>query len=76
MSRLEDLKENAAVSGISPSGLVTVVGTKWHGSAALELTYKSAEGKLANELLYRDDEPRFEVVEEGRPWGIGFNLAL
>ncbi len=68
MSRLEELKENATVRGILPNGLITVVSTKWHGSAALELTYKTAEGKLANELLYRDDEPRFEVVEEGRPW--------
>ena len=67
MSRLEDLKENASVRGILPNGLLPL-SAKWHGSAALELTYKTAEGKLANELLYRDDEPRFEVVEEGRPW--------
>jgi len=25
-------------------------------------------GKVANELLYRHDEPRLEVVEQGRPW--------
>jgi hypothetical protein len=37
MSRLEDLKENATVQGILPNGLVTVVNTRWHGSAALEL---------------------------------------
>lgn len=76
MSRLEDLKENATVRGILPNGLVTVVSTKWHGSAALELTYKNAEGKLANELLYRDDESRFEVVEEGRPWSFDGDGAL
>jgi hypothetical protein len=52
-----------------PSGLVTVVNVQWHGSEALELTYKTAEGKVANELLYRHDEPRIEVVEQGRPWG-------
>ena len=23
---------------------------------------------MANELLYRHDEPRLEVVEQGRPW--------
>ncbi len=33
-----------------------------------ELTYKTATGKVANELLYRHDEPRIEVVEIGRPW--------
>ncbi len=66
MSRLEDLKPNASVQGIMPSGLVTVVNVQWHGSEALELTYKTAEGKVANELLYRHDEPRIEVVEQGR----------
>lgn len=53
MSRLEDLKPNASIKGILPNGLVTVVSVQWHGSEALELTYKSPEGKVANELLYR-----------------------
>lgn len=68
MSRLEDLTPHASVRGVLPNGLVTVVSAQWHGSAALELTYKSPEGKVANELLYRHDEPRLEVVEQGRPW--------
>ncbi len=36
-----------------------------------ELTYKDPAGKVANELLYRHDEPRIEVVEQGRPAGPG-----
>jgi SNF2 family DNA or RNA helicase len=44
------------------------VSIQWFGSAALELTYKTAAGKVANELLYRHDEPRIEIVERGRPW--------
>ena len=68
MALLEDLKPNASVRGILPNGLVTVVNVQWYGSEALELTYKDATGKIANELLYRHDEPRLEVVEEGRPW--------
>lgn len=58
MSRLDDLKPGATVKGILTNGLVTVVNVHWHGSEALELTYKSPEGKVANELLYRHDEPR------------------
>ena len=46
MSHLEDLKPNASVQGIMPSGLVTVVSVQWHRSEALELTYKTAEGKV------------------------------
>ena len=67
MSRLEDLTQNASIRGILPTGLVTVVNVQWHGTAALELTYKTPEGRVANELLYRHDEPRIEVVQEGRP---------
>ncbi|NLE61451.1 MAG: DEAD/DEAH box helicase, partial [Planctomycetes bacterium] len=68
MSKLEELTPNAAVRGILPDALATVVSVQWFGSEALELTYKSPSGKVANELLYRHDEPRVEVVEQGRPW--------
>lgn len=76
MSRLEDLRPNAAVKGILPDAMVTVVTTQWFGSEALELTYKTAAGKVANELLYRHDEARFEVVEAGRPWSFDGDGAL
>lgn len=68
MSRLEDLRPNAAARGILPDCLVTVVGVQWFGSEAVELTYKDPAGRVANILLYRHDEPRVEVVEQGRPW--------
>jgi len=68
MIRLEDLQPNAAIRGLLPDGLVTVVNVRWFGSEALELTYKTPTGKVANELLYRSDEPRLELVEQGRPW--------
>jgi hypothetical protein len=41
---------------------------QWYGSEALELTYKGSSGRLANELLYRHDEARIQVMEHGRPW--------
>ncbi len=31
---------------------------------------------MANELLYRHDEPRLEVVEQGRPWSFDGDGAL
>jgi SNF2 family DNA or RNA helicase len=68
MASLEDLRSDAAVRGLLPNGLVTIVNTQWYGSDVVEVTYKDATGKLGNELLYRHDEPRLEVVEEGRPW--------
>ena len=68
MTRLEDLQPTAAVRGILPEQIVTVVSVQWFGSEALELTYKGPSGRVANELLYRHDEPRLQVVEHGRPW--------
>src|SRR6266480_6208550 len=68
MTKLEDLQPSAAVRGILPDALVTVVSVQWFGSEALELTYKTPDGKVANQLLYRHDEARLEIVEQGRPW--------
>jgi len=76
MSKLEDLRPNAAIRGILPDSLVTVVSVQWFGSDALELTYKTPTGKVANELLYRHDESRIEVVEQGRPWSFDGDGAL
>ena len=75
-TRLEDLTPGAALRGILPDAVVTVVSAQWFGSEALELTYKAPEGKVANELLYRHDEPRIEVVELGRPWSFDGDGAL
>ena len=62
--------------GILSDGLVTVVSVQWFGSEALELTYKTPTGKVANELVYRHDEPRLEIVEVGRPWSFDGDGAL
>ena len=76
MSKLEDLLPNAAVRGVLPDCLVTVVSVQWFGSEALELTYKTPTGKLAHELLYRPDEANIDVVEQGRPWSFDGDGAL
>jgi len=76
MSTLEELTPNAAVRGILSDSLITVVSVQWFGSDALELTYKDAAGKVANELLYRHDESRLELVGVGRPWSFDGDGAL
>src|SRR3954452_19111544 len=76
MIKLEQLQPNAAVRGIVPDALVAVVSVQWFGSEALELTYKTPAGKVANELLSRHDEPRLDLVEQGRPWGFDGDGAL
>ncbi|HVZ37303.1 MAG TPA: hypothetical protein VG963_33005 [Polyangiaceae bacterium] len=76
MSQLEYLRPNAAIRGILPDCLATVVSVQWFGTEALELTFKDPAGRIANQLLYRHDEPRIEVVEQGRPWSFDGDGAV
>ncbi len=73
---LEELTPDAAVRGILPDSLVTVVSVKWFGSEALELTFKTPDGRVDNRVLYRHDEADLGVVERGRPWGFDGDGAL
>jgi superfamily II DNA or RNA helicase len=68
MAALEDLKPEATVRGILPDAPVTVISVKWFGNTALELTYRDAEGRTDQQMLYRDREHLLEVVEQGRSW--------
>ena len=54
--------------GILPNQDVTVVATKWHGDSVLTLTHRDTSGRVDERLLYRHDEPTFEVLTQGRPW--------
>ncbi len=73
---LEDLQPDASINGILPDALVTVVSVAWHGSDALTLVYRDPSGRVADEILYRHDEPRLEIVERGRPWSFDGDGAL
>ncbi len=74
--RLEDLQPRGTVRGVHPEEPVEVVNVRWHGSEAVELTYKKLDGVVAAELLYRDDELRLELVEQGRAWSFDGDGAL
>jgi hypothetical protein len=76
MIKLEQLQPRAAIRGVVPDALVEVVSVQWFLSEALELTYKTSAGKVANELLYRHDEQRINLVEQGRPWSFDGDGAL
>ncbi|NWJ47054.1 MAG: DUF3883 domain-containing protein [Chloroflexi bacterium] len=76
MTRLEDLNRGVAVKGVLPVGIVTVVDAVWRGSAALELTYKTAEGSLGNQLLYRYDEATLEIVMPAYTWSFEADGAM
>ncbi len=68
MTKLEEIKRGCLLKGLLPSGTVSVVDVKWHGSTVVELTYKDAAGRPGNELLYRNRESDLEVISEGKSW--------
>ncbi len=74
--KLEDLTPGAAVRGILPDAAASVVNVQWHGSEALTLVYRGPSGRVAEEILYRHDEARLAIVEQGRPWSFDGDGAL
>src|SRR5438552_5050831 len=76
MARLEEIIPGASIRGILPDVLVSAINIQWFGSEALELTYKDATGRVGNQLLYRHDEPRFEVLSLGIPWSFDGDGAV
>src|SRR3954452_22854839 len=66
--RLEDLAPGAQVIGVLPGRAVRVVAVEWHGTQALTLTYRDDAGKVDHELLYRPNEARLEIEQEGQAW--------
>lgn len=76
MARLEDIMVGSIVKGISGNQTVTVVAVKWYGNAVVELTYKDANGNLASQLLYREDEERLNVEAGNLPWSFDADASL
>lgn len=81
MLKLEDIKKSAAVSGVEPDQVVSIVATEVVGDNALTVYYKTADGSLRERMLFRTDEARLSLAEAGRPWafdapGEAFKLAV
>lgn len=80
MVSLEDLKPGLRVQGILPDQPVTVVDVNWHGSQAVTLIYKRADGQPQTRILYRHDEGLLDFAgkQQARPFdadGALFRLA-
>ncbi|KEZ35250.1 helicase family protein [Frankia sp. CeD] len=62
---LEGLKPGLRVDGLIPAEVVTVIAAQWHGSDALELTYKTAAGGLGQQVVFRKDQDKLSVAQTG-----------
>ncbi len=68
MALLEELKPGVVVKGLLPTGIVTIIEVKRHGSVGAELTYKDASGRLGSELVYSESADALEIAADGLPW--------
>ena len=59
---MEDLTVGSSVSGLVNNESVEIIAVKWYGNSVLNVTFKNSRGQLANQLAYREDEERFDVV--------------
>lgn len=73
---LEELTPGARVAGIVPGAAIEVVQTQWHGTAALTLTYRTDDGRVGEQLVYRDMEPGIAVEQGSRLFDFGADAAL
>lgn len=75
-ARLEEIKNGASVRGVSSLQTVQVVSVDWIGDQAINVVYRDHNGKIDEIVLYRDDEHRLEVEQNGRPWSFDADGAL
>jgi len=79
--KLEDIRKDAVISGLEPGQVVRIVTTEPVGDNALTVYYKTADGSLRERMLFRTDEAKLSLAEDGRPWafdapGEDFKLAV
>ncbi len=80
MTQLEDLKPGLCLTGILPGQSVAIVDVRWHGTTAVELVYKRADGQPGTQLLFRGDEAQLAIGATPQAWvfdadGAQFKLA-
>ena len=55
---LEELKPGLRINGLIPAEVITVIYAQWHGTDALELTYKTASGQVDQQVVFRNDQDK------------------
>src|SRR5437660_333718 len=74
--RLEDVTPGALLAGITGDSVVTVVAVRWIGSNAMQVTYRTASGRLDERLLYRDHEIRLSLRQSAAAYDFSADGAL
>ncbi len=75
MVKFEDVKKGALLRGIEADEIVRVVTVEPVGDNAITVYYKTSQGRLGEQMLFRSDEARLKQAAAGRPWGFDANGA-
>jgi superfamily II DNA or RNA helicase len=76
MLKLEQIQPHNQIQGILPGQAVTVVAVDFCGAEAISLTYRSADGRLGDEIVYRNRETELELVTDTCPWSFQADGAM
>lgn len=63
--QLEELKPGLRVDGLIPSEVIAVIAAQWHGTDALELTYKDSSGRLGQQVVFRKEQGNLSIAQTG-----------
>lgn len=67
MTRLQDLRVGGILRGLLPGQVVTLRHVELHSEDVASVTFVDGEGKVEQALIYRDQEPQLELVQQSRP---------
>ena len=76
MTRLEDIRNGASITGVTPNQTVEAVSVEWIGDQAINLVYRVSGGSVSETTLYRDDEHRLAIEQRGRAWSFDADASL
>lgn len=63
--QLEELKPGVQIEGLIPGQVVVVLAVNWHGTQAIELTFKTNSGSIHQQVVFRDDQKTLSLAELG-----------
>ncbi|MDR0391011.1 MAG: DUF3883 domain-containing protein [Planctomycetaceae bacterium] len=76
MIRLEEITVGASVTGLAGNAPVNIVAVKWHGTNAITVTFRTLNGNVAEQILFREGNEHIEVADSSLPWSFDANADL
>lgn len=67
MAKLAEITPGTRVRGIAGDSPVTIKAVEWHGDSILNVTYKTDQGALGDQLLFDTDEDKY-IIEKSSAW--------